>query len=98
MMETLPVRLSLVFDDPHIERAFKDSVGKTRSSWDTLAMSISTVVFATFYLHGVYENTAAQFLWCVSCAPCEECTVLQPQAVFADPISCFLDVSGFAAH
>jgi hypothetical protein len=61
-MENSSVKLSVAFEEPGLERAFRESLGRTRQVGDALIMTISTIVFSTYYLIGVYDSATAQFL------------------------------------
>eukprot|EP00884_Botryococcus_braunii_P009471 jgi/Botrbrau1/18525/Bobra.0412s0001.1 len=54
------VKLSLIFDDPKMERSFQDSIGVSRKFRDSVVMVLGSVCFAKFYFQKMSFITPAQ--------------------------------------
>eukprot|EP00884_Botryococcus_braunii_P012323 jgi/Botrbrau1/21091/Bobra.0144s0089.1 len=59
-MAAIQVKLSLIFDDPEMERAFHDSINVSRKFRDPLVMFLGSLCFAKFYFQKMSFTTPAQ--------------------------------------
>eukprot|EP00884_Botryococcus_braunii_P003890 jgi/Botrbrau1/13501/Bobra.0082s0094.1 len=106
LMEPSRVRLSLTFDDTHLEKAYKSSVSRTRKIEDKVVWSITTALIAQAFFQGAYGTFTGKILWVLSllsvvCVTCLSCAlfwghplvlVLKPSVV--PPIGLFLSIVG----
>eukprot|EP00884_Botryococcus_braunii_P003886 jgi/Botrbrau1/13499/Bobra.0082s0092.1 len=104
LMEPSRVRLSLIFDDTNLEKAYKSSVSSTRKIEDILVWILATALFAQVCSQGAYGTFTGKILWvlnslCLVCMVCLSCAlfwghpplmVLKP--VVVPPFGLFLNV------
>jgi hypothetical protein len=50
------VKASIVFDDPDLEKASRNSVSVTRNVRNNISMIIYAVIYAKFYYQGARDN------------------------------------------
>lgn len=62
-MAEVAVKLSLVFEDPEFDKAFRDSIGAIRKTRDKVVLTLCAVIYAKFYFQGVRDNTHIHLLW-----------------------------------
>eukprot|EP00884_Botryococcus_braunii_P009181 jgi/Botrbrau1/18264/Bobra.0459s0002.1 len=66
-MAEVHVKLSLIFEDPEIERAFQDSISVSRRFRDSLVMVIGSACFAKFYFQKMSIITPTQHVSWLFC-------------------------------
>eukprot|EP00884_Botryococcus_braunii_P008370 jgi/Botrbrau1/17534/Bobra.0529s0004.1 len=57
------VKVSLVFDDPDLEKAFRDSVSVTRNAGANMSLIMYAVVYSKFHYQRARDNNSIHLVW-----------------------------------